>query len=250
MTVTNSMARGDIGNANRANNKVNILGVGVTSTNFKEVLKIISNRCSVTDKMRPFLVVTVNPEFIMLAQNDQEFKKILNSADLAIPDGAGLRFARPGLANVPGRKLVESLIQKGYKMFYLGGKDEVAQAMAKKYGGFYDPGHQDIKNIQPQENQRIIKKINVSHPDILLVAYGAPWQEKWLFANLGSLRVNVVMGVGGTFDYLVGKAKTPPDWVNSIGLEWLWRLAHQPWRWRRQLTLLRYLYKLAADAES
>ena len=202
------MGSGDIDNVNRANNKASILGIDVTSTDLNEVLKIISKRCLVTGKRRPFLVVTVNQEFVMLAQHDQEFKKILNSADLAIPDGAGLRIARPGLAIVPGRKLVESLIQKRYRMFYLGGKDEVARTMASKYGGQYDSGEVDIKN--PIRNSRIIAKINKYGPDILLVAYGAPWQEKWLFANLSSLNSKVVMGVGGTFDYLSGRIKRAP----------------------------------------
>lgn len=244
MTVINYMASEGVDNANQANNKVNILGVGVTSTNFEEVLKIIGNRCSEIGKVKPFLVVTVNPEFVMLAQNDQEFKKILNFADLAIPDGIGLKFAKFSLTIVPGRKLVEELLNQKYSFFFLGGRDGVAKAMGQRYTGDHDQGHQDIKNIQPHEDQKIIKKINISSPDILFVAYGAPWQEKWLFSNLSSLNSKVVMGVGGTFDYLVGKAKIPPDWVNRIGLEWLWRLAHQPWRWRRQLNLARFVWKV------
>ena len=184
------------------------------------------------------LIVTVNSEFVMLAQEDAEFKKILNGADLAIADGTGLKLA--GVKNVvPGRMVVEALIRKGYRMFYLGGRGGVARAMSQKYGGAYDNGEVDIKN--PQRNDEIVAKINKFKPDILLVAYGAPWQEKWLFANRSSLMVKVGMGVGGAFDYLTGRATLPPEWINKIGLEWLWRLVREPWRWKRQLNLIRFV---------
>ncbi len=226
----------------QSHNKVNVLGVGVTSTELVEVLKKIDEFVTKNGKMK--LIVTVNSEFVMLAQEDVEFKKILNGADLTIADGMGLKLA--GVKKVvPGRRVVEALIGKGYKVFYLGSR--IAAEMAEKYGGAYDDGEVDIKN--PVRNDEILAKINKFKPDILLVAYGAPWQEKWLWANSGKLKAKVGMGVGGTFDYLTGHASVPPEWVNKMGLEWLWRLVHEPWRWRRQLALLKYLYKLAvADA--
>ncbi len=203
----------------------------------------------------------------MLAQDDPEFKKILNSADLAIADGVGLRFAQQiqnlksqftnksqktnfkKLEIIPGRKLVEEILKlKKYKFFFLGGRNKVAEAMAKKYGGASDPGHDDIKsqiqNPKSQINLKIINKINNYKPDILLVAYGAPYQEKWLYANRYALNAKVAMGVGGVFDYLTGRAALPPEWINRLGLEWLWRLVHEPWRWRRQLSLIRFVFAI------
>lgn len=233
----------------RGDKKVYILGVGVSGTELVEVLEIFNWQLAIFKPgMRPFFVVTVNPEFIMLAQKDPEFKQILNSAGLAIPDGAGLKLA--GLKTiVPGRRLVLALIKLGYRIFYLGGRGNVAAQMARKFGGGSDPGHTNIKtqilNSKSQINLKILNKINKYAPDILLVAYGAPWQEKWLFANLSALNSKVVMGVGGTFDYLVGDAQLPPKAIERYGLEWLWRLLHEPWRWRRQLALVRYLYELA-----
>ena len=114
--------------------------------------------------------------------------------------------------------------------------------MAKKYDGAYDNGEVDIKN--PQRNNEVVAKINKFKPDILLVAYGAPWQEKWISANLGELKAKVVMGVGGTFDYLTGRAKLPPRWMEKLGLEWLWRLILEPWRWRRQVNLVRFAWRV------
>jgi len=238
-----SEAKGVENIVKNADDRVNVLGVGVTSTELAEVLAKIDDFLAKTGKMR--LIVTVNPEFVMLAQDDSEFRKILNSADLAIADGVGLKLA--GVKRVvPGRKVVEAIVRK-YRVFYLGSR--VAAEMAKKFGGKYDNGHKDIRRTMNHEstNQRIINKINSYRPDILLVAYGAPWQEKWLWANRHRLKAKIGMGVGGTFDFLVGKAAVPPEWLNKIGLEWLWRLLHEPWRWRRQLRLLWFVWLVWKD---
>ena len=215
-------------------NRANVLGVRISGTNMQEALgKIASEK---------LFVVTVNPEFVMLAQDDLEFKNILNNADLAIADGVGLKLA--GLKEIiPGRKLVEEIIKlKKYKIFYLGGQNGVAAEMAKKFGGESDPGHSDIRSqiLDPRENERIINKINNYKPDVLLVAYGAPYQEKWLDTNSQLLNARVRIGVGGTFDYLTGRKPLPPKWAP----EWLWRLAHEPWRWKRQINLVRFVLSL------
>ena len=225
----------------QSHNKVKVLGVGVASTELVEVLTKVDEFVRKNHKLK--LIVTVNPEFVMLAQEDEEFKKILNGADLAIADGVGLKLA--GVRNiVPGRRIVEALLQKGYKMFYLGSL--VASEMAKKYGGAYDDGEKSIRAGE-RESKRIVAKINKYKPDILLVAYGAPWQEKWLWANRSKIKAKVGMGVGGAFDYLTGRVKLPPEWINKIGLEWLWRLVHERWRWRRQLRLLRFVWLLGKN---
>ncbi|KKU57258.1 MAG: Glycosyl transferase, WecB/TagA/CpsF family [Candidatus Amesbacteria bacterium GW2011_GWA2_47_11b] len=223
----------------QTDDRVNVLGVGVSSTELAEVLTKIDSFLTKKGKMK--LIVTVNPEFVMLAQDDPEFKKILNGADLAIADGVGLKLA--GVKNiVPGRRVVAEIVKK-YRVFYLGSR--VAAEVVEKYGGAYDNGEVNIKN--PVRNDEIIAKINRFKPDILLVAYGAPWQEKWLWANRHKLKAKVGMGVGGTFDYLTGHVLLPPEWVNKMGLEWLWRLVHEPWRWRRQLRLLRFVLLLGKD---
>jgi len=233
-------AKGNITQAINIDNKTKILGVGVDSTSVDQVLKKIAQICRSSFK-KPFLMVTVNQEFIMLAQSDPIFNKILNNADLTIPDGAGLRLA--GVNTIlPGRKLVSALITNNYRIYYLGGQGGVAQDMAAKYGGKSDPGEPDINH--PCRNDEILATINAFRPDILLVAYGAPAQEKWLWANRDKIKAKVAMGVGGTFDYLTGRAKVPPDWINQLGLEWLWRLVHEPWRWRRQLNLVRFVWRV------
>ena len=217
---------------------VDILGVRVASSPMNEVLRVLMSKMDEKTYDKPFFIVTVNQEFVIQAQEDGEFKKILNSADLAIADGVGLKLA--GIKEViPGRKLVEELLRWKLRVFYLGGRNGVAESMAGKYGGEFAEGERD------EENLEIVKKINVYKPDLLLVAYGAPWQEKWIYRHLGEIKAKVVMGVGGAFDYLTGRVKVPPDWINGIGLEWLWRLAHEPWRWRRQLRLLKFVWLVA-----
>lgn len=221
-----------------------IFGVNVFGSRMGEVLTIIKGKMINKANKKPFFVVTVNPEFVVLAQKDAEFRNILNSADLAIADGVGLRLV--GVKNiVPGRILVEKLL--GGRIFYLGGRNGVSRMMAEKYGGEYDSGAVDIKSQisnpkkQTMINDQIIKKINNYKPDLLLVAYGAPWQEKWIYRHLDKIEAKVVMGVGGTLDYLTGISKVPPNWISGAGLEWLWRLVHEPWRWRRQLTLIQFV---------
>jgi N-acetylglucosaminyldiphosphoundecaprenol N-acetyl-beta-D-mannosaminyltransferase len=222
----------------KADNTEQIMGVGVASTSIAIVLEKIDQICNISFK-KPYFITTINPEILMIARQDPDYKSILNSADISVPDGNGLKLVKPDMTIIPGRKLVEHLVtSKKYRIFYLGGAPGVALAMATKYGGLGDSGEKDIKN--PQDNKRIITKINNFKPDILLVAYGAPYQEKWLNANSKALRTKVMMGVGGSFDYLTGKAALPPQLIEKLGFEWLWRLTREPKRWKRQLILIKF----------
>lgn len=219
-----------------------ILGVRVTSSRTSEVLSKIEEKVGQKASDRPFWITTINPEIVMKAVDDGEYKEILNNADLAIPDGVGLKLG--GVREIiPGRRIVEELCKNhNYRIFFLGGKSGVSRLMADKYGGKSDPGEQDIKS-QTRKSE-ILEKINEYKPDILFVAYGAPWQEKWIYENLNKLKCKAVMGVGGSFDYLTGLAKLPPVWMSNLGLEWLWRLVQEPWRWRRQLNLIRFAFRV------
>ena len=88
----------------------------------------------------------------------------------------------------------------------------------------------------------IVRLIQRAEPDILFVAYGAPVQDKWIARNLERLGVPVAMGVGGAFDFVSGRAKRAPRWLQRVGLEWLHRLLHEPWRWRRMLALPKFVW--------
>ena len=195
---------------------------------------------------RPHQLVTVNPEFVIEAQHDAEFQRILNAAALALPDGIGLLMAARFLGTtslperVPGSDLVVRLAelshQKGYRLYFLGAREGVAEKAAAALKVHY-PNLQVIGCYAGSpgldENEAIVQRILSVRPDILLVAYGAPRQDKWVARNLDRLSVPVCKGVGGSFDFIAGVAARAPLWVQRLNLEWLHRLLMQPWRWRR-----------------
>jgi len=193
-------------------------------------------------------ITTPNPEQVVLSQKDKEFLKVLNNSDLAICDGIGLCWAAKKRISerLSGTDLMLGLCKeaakKNWRVFLLGSREEVVKKTAAILNARYSSGFKDITKQTDKENQEIIKKINSFKPNLLFVAYGAPYQEKWLAKNLPKLKVNVGMGVGGAFDYISGKIKRAPQWVQNSGLEWLWRLIHQPWRLKRQLALLKFIW--------
>lgn len=208
-----------------------ILGIAVDSTSLRSVLKICESWLNNRGK---FYIVTPNPEMIVAAQSDLEFKKALNKADLAIPDGGGLRFGNTEIGQrVSGREVMLALIDKtrskGIKILLVGGKPGVAQAAAFKLGvlGMTEPN---------------IELINELQPEILFVALGHGKQEKWVAKNLPKLKVKIAMGVGGTLDQVVKPWLIAPKCLQAFGLEWLWRLMMEPWRIKRQLKLVKYVY--------
>src|SRR3989344_6340498 len=124
---------------------------------------------------------------------------------------------------IPGRKVVEEMLNKKIKVFYLGGENGVAKVMAQKFGGEWDEGENNIK-AGDKETQRIVSKINKYQPDLLLVAYGAPWQEKWIWRHREEIKAKVVIGVGGTFDSMAGGGRLTPKWGGKMGWGGVWRV--------------------------
>ena len=195
-------------------------------------------------------IVTTNPEFVMTAQKDAEFRHILRAADLCIPDGVGLLYASRWLGaplpeRVPGSELVyrlaETAAAQGWRLFLLGAAPGVAQAAADIFQKMFPDlviagtyaGSPDV-----EENDAIVERINSSQANILFVAYGAPKQDKWIARNREKLTaVRVAIGIGGSLDFVTGKAVRAPKWARNLGLEWLHRLYLEPWRWRRMLAL-------------
>jgi len=98
----------------------------------------------------------------------------------------------------------------------------------------------DIQHSNPGENRRVIREINTFRPDLLFVAFGAPWQEKWLAQNFEKLDIQVGMDVGGALDMIVDPTLRPPEFMTRFGLDWMYRLLRQPWRIKRQMALLRF----------
>ena len=200
-------------------------------------------------------VATVNPEFVMRAQNDREFARVLEACDLCLPDGTGVVWAvrRQGCAlrePVAGTDLVEPLAalcaRRGFRLFLLGAQpgvaDELAARLAAGNSGLQVAAHAGDPDASGDEES--LRRISDHRTDVLLVAYGAPTQELWIDRLRLRLTVSVAMGVGGAFDYLTGRVPRAPAWMRRSGLEWLHRLAHQPWRFRRMTVLPLYALKV------
>lgn len=190
----------------------------------------------------PKQICTANPEFIIAAQEDAEFKAILNNADLVIPDGVGLLWAARQLGErlperVAGSDLVVQLAergaQRGWRIFFLGAAEGVAARAAEvlqiRFPGFNCVGAYS-GSPRAEDETEIIARVRAAQPDILLVAFGHPKQDKWLARNKEKLGVPVSMGVGGSFDFIAGVVPRAPRWLQRLNLEWLYRLWRQPWR--------------------
>lgn len=236
--------------------KVKVLGVKIDDISIDQAVQMVEDWLKGPDKQAGFYIVTPNPEMVVLAQKDLEFKKILNNADLAIPDGIGLRLSGRVKHKVAGvdlmGKLVEEASKKAFTVGFLGGRDQVAEKTAEclkeKYPGlkitFAKSGGKVYDQSQWLGLSGRKKPFAIPPTDILFVAFGAPKQEKWIAKSLHYLPIKVAMGVGGSFDYLSGIVPRAPSLIKKIGLEWVFRLLTQPWRIRRQLALLKYLWLL------
>lgn len=194
---------------------------------------------------RPHYVVTANVDFLVQAHRDVELRRILLDADLVLCDGTPLVWASAWLGNalperVAGSDLAPALIQraaeKGYRIFLLGAAQGVAaEATAKlkvQYPGLNIVGHYSppFADLLGMNHDEIARQIRAAQPDLLLVSFGCPKQEKWIAMHYRRLGVPVSIGVGATIDFLAGRVKRAPDWMRRSGTEWLYRLAQEPRR--------------------
>lgn len=232
---------------------VSILDVPVHPVTFQEFLDAVARFIAEGD---PRQICTANPEFVMTAQRQSEFMAVLQKADLVLADGVGLlwaarRLGRPLPQRVTGSdgiyRLAERAALEGWTMFLLGAQPGVARKTARILQDRY-PGLQVVGTYpgspRDEDYPEIARRIKAARPHILLVAYGAPRQDLWIARHKGDLSVPVSMGVGGAFDFVAGVQKRAPSWLIRLNLEWLWRLLTQPWRWKRQLDLPRFAWRV------
>ena len=179
---------------------------------------------------------------------DISYYKILRRADYIFPDGIGINIAakmlhNPLLENLNGTDMLpflcENAVKNNFKLFLLGAKPGIAkkakQNLERKYPGLQISGSKH-GYFKPEQLDEVIKKINSTRTDILLVAMGVPRQEKWIEQNLAKLDVKLAMGVGGLLDFYSGNIKRAPRWMREVGLEWLYRLFQEPGRmWKRYI---------------
>lgn len=230
--------------------KVNVLGINFDNVNMAEAV----------DKCKEFingkkgnLVVTPNPEIVMRAKDEEDFKKIINEAELVIPDGIGIIKAAnilntPLKERVAGYDLICNLLEEGkngdISFYFWGSKDgyakEAKKNMEEKYPNIKILGTH-TGYFKEEEEKEIIDEIRNLKPDVLLVGVGAPKQEKIInkYKNEGFFKVGI--GCGGSIDVLAGRVKRAPKIFIKLHLEWFYRLLKQPSRWKRMLVLPKFI---------
>ncbi len=229
--------------------KVNILGVKVDKAS---IPLAVSKIMQFLQEDRMHSVFTPNSEILMEAYKNEEFRHVLNKADLLTADGIGVVYASRILKNpIPERaagfdiacKLLETLKGTSYKIFLFGGKPGVAEMaqvkLEEKYKGINICGTRN-GYFNAEDEERIIKEINLSGADIVFVCLGAPKQEMWIHNNREKLKTRVALGIGGSLDVFAGTAMRAPEFYCKHGLEWLYRLMKQPSRFVRMLALPKF----------
>jgi N-acetylglucosaminyldiphosphoundecaprenol N-acetyl-beta-D-mannosaminyltransferase len=205
----------------------------------------------------PAQIVTPNAEIVTAAQRIPDLRDMINRSALSIPDGAGLLLAgrilgQPLREQVTGTDLSYRLAalaaDRGYRLFLLGAAEGIAAAAARRLEAL-NPGLRVAGTFagssRPDGDAETRAAIAAAgRVDVILVAYGAPWQERWIARNQPALGIPLAMGIGGVLDFMSGRVRRAPAWLRRIGLDWSFRLVTQPSRWRRQLALPRFVWRV------
>lgn len=231
------------------NDKVNILGVKVDKVTVDEAVDMAFN---MLEENRPHSIFTPNSEIILTAYKDSSFCRTLNSADLLTADGIGVVYASRILGNPIKERaagydiacgLIDRIAETGHRLYLFGGRPGVAEKAKHRIESRY-PFIQIVGTrngyFKDSESKDIVDDINGVGADIVFVCLGAPKQEKWIYENMNKTRARLFMGIGGSLDVFAGEAERAPDFWCRIGLEWLYRLIKEPWRFKRMLALPKF----------
>lgn len=237
--------------------KINVRGVYFDNVNFDEAMEKVKE---LVKSEGTSVMFTPNSEIVQSCIENNELYKVINSADLVIPDGIGVVYAAkilgtPLKQKVPGcevaEKLMEYAAQSTDGVFLFGGgkkteeRDAVSSIAAgklrEKYPGINIVGTRD-GYFTDDDVDGIVDEINNSGAKILFVCLGAPKQEKWIYDNRDKLKVNFAAGLGGTLDVFAGVAKRAPKFFLKTNLEWFYRLLCMPTRIGRMMKLPKFLF--------
>ena len=236
--------------------RVEVLGVKIDDFSMQETVERIQEA---VEKREQTWVVTANPELIFAAGSDARLNQLINRAQLVTPDGVGVvwaaqRLGHPVPERVTGIDLLEALFpvagEKKWRVFFLGSQPGTAELAAQKAeekhpGLVWQAQH---GYFQSEEQVEILERIRKFEPDLLLVGLGAPRQEFWIASHPELATVSI--GVGGSFDALAGLNKRAPQWIQDIRLEWFYRLVKQPQRWRRQMVLPKFAWRVLKQGKN
>jgi len=228
--------------------RVNVLGVGVSAINMELALGAIA--AALDRKEKGYICVT-GVHGVSEAQTDEDFRRILNQAFLCTPDGmplvwVGRWHGRKEMGRVYGPDLMLAVLElskkKGYRHFFYGGANGAAKALREQLekrfpklqiAGTYEP---PFRPLNVGEQAELKKLIRDARPDMMWIGLSTPKQERFMAEYLGQLDVTLMAGVGAAFDFLAGRARQAPRWMQRSGVEWLFRLGCEPRRlWKRYL---------------
>lgn len=227
-----------------------ILNSRVTILTFENTLDVVRSFIESPDG-KCHHVVAAGFHGLWEAYKDPYLHRILNSADLWVPDGiapvwiARLRGMKTA-CRIPGADLMHRILSlandRGYRSFFYGDTAETLARLTRNLQHRY-PGHKITGVLSPpfrpltvEEDQETIRRINGAHPDIVWVGLGMPKQDKWIFQHRDQLNARVAIGVGAAFGFLAGTVRRAPQVVGDHGFEWAWRLAMEPRKlWKRYL---------------
>ncbi|WP_226036346.1 WecB/TagA/CpsF family glycosyltransferase [Aquibacillus saliphilus] len=200
-------------------------------------------------------MVTANPEIVMLAKENADFKNIVKQADYIVPDGTGIVIAskiigEPIVERLPGFDIMTQLIgyaeENELSCYFLGASQSINQKfitrikelhphllIAGNYHGFFD-----------LDDEKVVQAVRKANPDLVFVALGSPRQETWITKHYHKFNKGFFMGVGGSFDVIAGEVKRAPELWIKLNLEWLYRLVKQPFRWRRILKVFEFMLRV------
>ena len=227
--------------------RAEILGLPVDLLDMEKVIARIAEAVKKKDNC---LIITLNAEMAVKAHADQELRDIIRRASLVLPDGSGILWAlrrKYGLKvpRITGIDLLIRLVkcyEKQWRFYFLGAREGIAERAGEII--FTSPYKKYLKTrhgyFSMEEEKQIIQEIREFKPHLLAVGMGTPRQEKWLEAHRKSLRVPVLIGLGGAFDCLSGRLKRAPQWMQEKGLEWLFRVLQEPRRVPRLLSLIKF----------
>lgn len=239
------MTAGQIGMDRMMNKKdlkyCTILKTNINVTNMKDTIAYITENL---ENLRGDYICVSNVHTTVMAFRDEEYRKVQNSAAMALPDGQPLSIVSRSRGysearRVPGPDLMPEILElsqvKGYTHFFYGSTESTLRQLKKvlqsrypklKIVGMYAP---PFRELTAEEDEEAVRRINDSGADFVWVALGAPKQEKWMYGHRG--RVNGLMiGVGAAFDFIAGTARRAPMWMQKLCLEWVFRIIQNPKR--------------------
>lgn len=228
-----------------------VLGVRVNAVQIADVIHHM--RRWIDEKGPCRWIAVTGMHGVMVAQDDPGFRNTLQAADLVVPDGISLVWlgrlrGRRLRRRVYGPELLEGFFDhpasRGTRHFLYGGGPGVAESLAAVLARRYPGGHvvgtitPPFRALSADETDAIVAQINAAAPDVVWVGLSTPKQEIWMQRHRSRLRVPVLVGVGAAFDFISGRVRQAPRWLRDLGLEWFWRLVHEPRRlWRRTVLL-------------